>query len=477
MPQFPNTQHVCPDHAMPSSAWSERDAAVRISNHPVRGPKSLRRAGRSRRALAGLRARTMPHWRIKLSLFLNYFVFAILLNSVGTVILQVQRNFGVTAKAASILEACKDMSIATGSFLFAAYIARYGYKRAMLAALGLVTAMCSIMPSLSSFMVAKLNFMAVGLSFGIIKVSVFGTLGLVARDRKEHLSLMSFLESCFMVGILSAYFIFSAFVDDAHPTSTAWFRVYYFVGAIAFVALLLLWSAPLDESKARAGTAATGGSQIGDMLRLAVQPLVIAFVAGVFVYVLTEQSIMSWLPTFNNRVLRLPATLSIEMASILAASTAVGRFAAGWVLRRLPWFAVIAFCLVCAATLVLVALPLARHAGVAEITGWRSAPAAAYVFPLIGFFIAPIYPVMNSIVLSSMPARLHGAMSGLIVVFSAIGGTVGSLTTGRFFDAYGGERTFYLVLIPIVALIGCLTVFNQLQKSAPWPDRIAEAGS
>lgn len=34
----------------------------------------------------------MQYWRIKLSLFLNYFVFAMLLNSVGTVILQVQSN-------------------------------------------------------------------------------------------------------------------------------------------------------------------------------------------------------------------------------------------------------------------------------------------------------------------------------------------------------------------------------------------------
>ena len=38
----------------------------------------------------------MQNWQIKTSLFLNYFVFAILLNSVGTVILQVQNNYGVT---------------------------------------------------------------------------------------------------------------------------------------------------------------------------------------------------------------------------------------------------------------------------------------------------------------------------------------------------------------------------------------------
>jgi len=59
----------------------------------------------------------MQHFRIKLSLFLNYFVFAILLNSVGTVILQVQNNFGVTKGAASVLEGFKDLPIAITSFL------------------------------------------------------------------------------------------------------------------------------------------------------------------------------------------------------------------------------------------------------------------------------------------------------------------------------------------------------------------------
>ena len=70
----------------------------------------------------------MTNWKIKLSLFLNYFVFAILLNSVGTVILQIQNNYGVSQGDASVLEAFKDLSIAIVSFLVASYIVRIGYK-------------------------------------------------------------------------------------------------------------------------------------------------------------------------------------------------------------------------------------------------------------------------------------------------------------------------------------------------------------
>jgi hypothetical protein len=66
----------------------------------------------------------MHYWKIKLSIFINYFVFAILLNSVGTVILQVQNNYGVTQGAAVVLEPFKDLSIAIVSFLVSSFITK-----------------------------------------------------------------------------------------------------------------------------------------------------------------------------------------------------------------------------------------------------------------------------------------------------------------------------------------------------------------
>src|SRR5436190_16170513 len=103
----------------------------------------------------------VSHWKIKLSLFLNYFVFAILLNSVGTVILQVQMHYGVSESSASVLEAFKDLSIALVSFMVASYITRIGYKNAMLFALGFVGLVCLLMPSLGSFAMTKVLFAAV----------------------------------------------------------------------------------------------------------------------------------------------------------------------------------------------------------------------------------------------------------------------------------------------------------------------------
>src|SRR6266436_4438240 len=109
----------------------------------------------------------MQTWRIKTSLFLNYFVFAILLNSVGTVILLVQKSYFISKSQAALLEPFKDLSIAIVSFLVTSFITRIGYKRAMLIALGFITLICFIMPFTNSVAAIELLFAAVGSSFAL----------------------------------------------------------------------------------------------------------------------------------------------------------------------------------------------------------------------------------------------------------------------------------------------------------------------
>src|SRR3954463_3540598 len=101
----------------------------------------------------------MKNHRILFALFLIYFVFAILLNSVGTVILQVIGNYGVSKASASVLEGFKDLPIAIVSFLLASFLPRLGYRNAMLVALAIVGGACVAMPLVPSFLTTKLLFL------------------------------------------------------------------------------------------------------------------------------------------------------------------------------------------------------------------------------------------------------------------------------------------------------------------------------
>ena len=412
----------------------------------------------------------MQTLKLKVSLFLNYFVFAILLNSVGTVILQVQGNFDISKGSASVLEAFKDFSIAGTSFIVASFVVRIGYKNAMLIALAVVTAMCLIMPNVPSFLMTKLLFASVGFGFALVKVSVFATLGLLTKNDKEHLSLMNFLESFFMVGILVGYFLFSYFVDNDDVKSQSWLKVYYLLAVIAGAAFLLLLTTKIDESSVKKAEQEEAKNMADDfigMIKLVAKPLVLVFIFSAFFYVLIEQSIMSWLPTFNKDVLHLSTSLAIQMASILSASFALGRFFAGIIFKKMDWLYVLLGCLVVSAAIVFITVPLTKDLSVGTIKSIADVPFVAFAFPLIGLFLAPIYPAINSVILSQLPKHKHASMTGLIVVFSALGGTTGSIITGHIFGAYGGQTAFYFSLIPIAIMAVLLFFFKKLQvKSA-----------
>jgi MFS transporter, FHS family, glucose/mannose:H+ symporter len=403
----------------------------------------------------------MQNRRITWVLFLIYFTFAILLNSVGTVILQVINNYGVSKSAASVLEGFKDLPIAVVSFLVASFLPRIGYKKAMLAGLAIVTGAALAMPLLPSFLTTKMLFLCVGISFALVKVSVYSTLGLIAADRRQHAGIMNTLEGFFMVGVLCAYWVFSFFIDSADPRSQSWLHVYWLLAALCALTFVLLLATPFDERLAAPPEARSLAQEFAAMLKLFFKPLVCVFVLTAFLYVLIEQSVGTWLPTFNNEILHLPAAMSVQVTSIFAACLAAGRLSAGVLMRRMNWYPVMNACLLGMGAVVLVALPMTHDVVVPAGAGWRDAPLAAFVFPLIGLFMAPVYPGINSVMLSSLPKHQHSAMTGLLVIFSALGGTTGSLITGYVFGAFSGHFAFYLTLVPIAIVLVTLYFFKR----------------
>ena len=147
---------------------------------------------------------------------------------------------------------------------------------------------------------------------------------------------------------------------------------------------------------------------------------------------------------------------------MFAAALALGRLVAGQILRVIGWYSLLLSCLVAMGVLVLLVLPLTHEIDGSQVTSVFDVPFAAYMLPLIGFFMAPLYPLLNSVMLSALAAHQQAAMTGLIVVFSALGGTTGSVITGFIFDKFSGQHAFYLTLIPISLLLISVTLFKKM---------------
>lgn len=402
----------------------------------------------------------MSNFKIKLSLFLNYFVFAILLNSVGILIQKSQNTYHVDEVTASSLEAFKDLSIAFVSFLIGSFLPRLGYKNGMLIALALVFVGCLGMYWGNSFTSVRILFACVGVSFAIIKVSVYSMIGLITNNDKEHKSLLSAIESFFFIGIAAGAFAFPFFYSDTDPD--AWLTIYLVLAGLVAASFFILLFSKFNVQYQVPGTSIK--NDFIEMIRLLKRPLVLVFAIAAFMYVMTEQGIMSWLPTFNQKVLLLPEKTSIYMTVILFLSIALGRYICSLLVKRISWIVILSSCLVGAALMVLFVLPQTQNMVPKKINSLSDVPVIAYVFPLIGFFLAPIYPLVNSFVLSSTEKIFHSPMASLLVFFSAIGGTLGSRLVGYLFKNIGGQKAFYFSLVPMFLLLLCLFFFYKIQK-------------
>ena len=403
----------------------------------------------------------MKNIGIKISLYLNYFVFAILLNSVGIVISKSINVYFVTESQASVLEAFKDLPIAIVSFFIASFLPRFGYKKGMLVGLAIVFFGCLQMVFGNAFLYTKILFLSIGVSFAIIKLSVYSLIGIITNSKKEHAALMSSIEGFFMVGIAFAYILFPAFYSD---DVNSWLNVYYVLClliAISFVFLLFSKVEYQVES-----SASTLKEDLIQSVKLIIVPLVLVFIVSAFLFVMIEQGIMTWLPRFNEKIFLFSENLSVQMAVIFALSLALGRFIAGFLTKRMSWVYLVIICIVISGGILLGVLPQLSEniETLTIIENTTDVPVLGFILPLIGLFIAPIYPLLNSTVLSSLPKSLHSPMSGLIIIFSALGGTIGSRVIGELFESIGGANAFYFLLIPMSLLIVFVLLIDRMSK-------------
>ena len=221
------------------------------------------------------------------------------------------------------------------------------------------------------------------------------------------------------------------------------------------LAFALLLTTPLDESEVRTHPEQAGFVEMLKLLRL---PAVWVFVLCAWLYVMIEQSFGTWLPTFHERVFGLSPALAAGLLSLYAGSIALSRFFMGYLSRHFPWLPV-QLTLLAGGFLLTpsVLLLTAGRQGGATVESWSEAPALALVFSCMGFFIGPIYPTIVSIVLGRLEKARHPAMTGLIIVFSALGGTTGSFVVGFISRSFNTHDAFFYPLLPMT-LLGLLLV-------------------
>lgn len=393
-------------------------------------------------------------------IFVSFFVFAILINSVGIVLLKAQKIYGIDPLTVTNIELFKEIPIAIASLFAVYFICKLGHWKAMIFSLGLITIALFGIYFGDSFNWLLFLFAATGISFVFVKISIYTIVGRITNGKKQHSRLLLLLESVFMLGIASMYFIFPFF--NTHETSSAWLDTFLMLGCLTGILLLFMLfrkkKFTIEECQMNFGS---DGKKV---LKVMGKSVVILFLISSFFFVSIEQGIMSWLPSFHNLGVNLDENIAIMASSVFALLIALSRYLNSYLLRYFNAFKILFVSVICTELVIYYGLPITLQTDISNVNSLLDIPLSFFAFSLVGLFIAPIYPLLNSIVLSSIPKIYHSPMTGMIIISSALGGVFGARFMGYLTRDSGVMHAFEQMIIPVALLFISILMLSQLTK-------------
>ncbi|MBB4805324.1 fucose permease [Chryseobacterium defluvii] len=384
-----------------------------------------------------------------LPLKLTFLIFSMVLNCMGIVILQLSEA-NITYEKLGFLESFKDLPIAFISLFAVNFISKMGTKKALMSALAIVGICSCILPFVEVFWFYKLWFAIIGACFAIGKICVFGIIRNNISDEKSLAKTMNSVEASFMIGIFVVNIGFGWLISGKY--SEFWKFGFLFISLLCLVTLYLFSRIKISESKK---TEHQG--LISDLSGIVNIP-VTAFLAVIFFIVFIEQSFNSWLPSFYRNHLKVNSFFALQASSFMALFSYLGRTATAYIIQRFSLSKYYTACLGAIMSVLCIIILIQYSDSV-------NSKALLYLFPVIGLFLSPLYPVINSKMIAQVNKEKINLFTSLIVIFSSLGSSVSSIIMSLLFgyqllNFYPLYILFFVVILLLISLI----YFNLAKK-------------
>ncbi len=371
---------------------------------------------------------------IKWLTFLMFMMFAMTTDSVGEIIPEIQKEFGVNMTVAGLMHYIPMICIALAGVFLGFLADRLGRKVTIILGLALyaVNSYLYIVANTYGFI---LSLMAIGgLAIGVFKTGALALVGDISTSTKQHTSTMNTLEGFFAVGAIIGPFIVANFISKG----IKWQYLYVVAGCLCVLLIFMALIVKYPETK----KTTEGPINLSGTLSMLKDPYAIGFSAGAFLYVAVECAVYVWMPTLIANYkgnLILIATYALTIFFILRAG---GRFLGAWLMSYFNWSVVL--------TIVSFLILLCFLGSVIGGIGM-----AVILLPLSGLFMSVIYPTINSKGISCFPKTKHGSIAGIILFFTAAGAALGPLAMGGVSDILGGDAKYGFILATVFAVLLC----------------------
>ncbi|WP_353145615.1 MFS transporter [Chryseobacterium sp.] len=356
--------------------------------------------------------------QISLPLKLTFLIFSMVLNCMGLIILQLSEA-KITYGELGMLESFKDLPIAFISLFAVSFINKTGTKKALILALIIVGICSSLLPFMKDFWFYKLWFAIIGTCFAIGKICVFGIIRNNISDEKALAKTMNSVEASFMIGIFVVNTGFGWLISSRY--SEFWKFGFLLITLLSVVTIFLFSKIEISEARS-----SQNKSLISELSGFATLP-VLLFLGVAFFIVFVEQGFNSWLPSFYKNHLQVNSFFALQASSFLALFSYAGRTITANIIRN---FSLTGYYISCVFLIITI---LTAILGIQYFDSENS-KLLLFLFPVIGLFLSPLYPVINSKMIATIDKTKVNLFTSLIVIFSSLGSSVSSIIMAVLFE-------------------------------------------
>lgn len=406
---------------------------------------ALRRGDISAPTTAG-RAPTL----LKALVFLMFAMFAMTTDSVGTVIPEVIREFGLGMTAGGSFQYATMSGIGISAIALGFLADRIGRKPTILIGLALFGLGSALFAAGHDFLFFTFLLFMSGLGIGIFKAGALALIGDLTRSTREHAATMNLVEGFFGVGAIVGPALVAALLQGGASWKWVYLVAAMLCGLLVLATALARFPTPVVMPSER--------PQAGEALRLIGDPTAVFFAAALMLYVAAEAAIYVWAPTYLADYKGQWASLALYAVSIFFVLRAAGRFVGVWLLGRFEWGTVLALC-----------------SGAMALLFWLSViggrGVATFALPATGLFMSVLYPTINSTGISCFDKRRHGAVAGLLLFFTCLSAVLAPLAMAALAEALGDTRWSIVLGAVFATALAILTGWNMTAR--PFAARLA----
>jgi len=401
----------------------------------------------------------------------TFFVISFLTNILGAINPNAQEDYKLSLALVGFLPFSIFLAYAVMSIPAGVLVEKYTEKPVMIGAFILTFLAALLFSLVPKFEVFLVSLFTIGLGFAMLQVIINPLLRTSGGEANfafySAMAQLVFGLASFLSPQLYSYLIqnvhsgsatgLAKVLESLVPVDLKWASLYWVFAVITLLMVVFIWTLKFPKVELTDEERIEVGSTLRSMLK---NKTVILFFLGLFAYVGTEQGISYWISKFLQTYHGVdPATQGASTISYFWGLMTVGCFLGLFLLKIFDSKKVLLVFAVMTMVMLLGALLGSRHI-------------AIVAFPLCGFTISVMYPIIFSLGLNSIPKH-HGTFAGIMCT-GIVGGAIVPLVIGGIAQLVGLRIAMFFVFVTLGYILSIGIWARPIIANSTITDRIKE---